>query len=185
MRKPTVALMKSKFPDLDESAVGVSLDYAVPVLRKQFLCKETVDLVQTEIDQIQKDPERTINNIVSKLDVLTNQFDDNDEIVLHDSGTLERLERYRQRGESKRNLRIIGIPTPVRTVNRMGVGIEAGNLVAVYARPWVGKSWFCLKQAAIALESGASVLFISPEMTEEEISRRLDVIVGNMKGLYF
>ena len=182
---PTTALLTSKYPTLDENAVGISLDYSLPILKKQFLTKEAVSLVQKEIDKIQEDPEKRINNMISKLDVLTNQFDDIDEVIIYDAGSLDRLERYRQRGIERNKLGIIGIPTPIRTVNSTGVGIEPGNLAAVYARPWVGKSWFCLKQAAVAIESGYSVFFVSPEMTRTEIDRRLDVILGNMQGYNF
>lgn len=184
---PTIPLLKSKFNDLDDGAIGVSLDYAIPALKNQYIIRESVETVQEDINKIRNNPNpvSTLNHMISNLDILVNQVSDNDEIALHDSGTLERLELYRQRGELRRRLGIIGIPTPLRTINRMGTGIEPGNVMAIYARPHVGKSWFCLRQAAIALESGRRVLMISPEMTRQEIDRRLDVIIGRMKGYIF
>ena len=53
------------------------------------------------------------------------------------------------------------------------LGFGAGDLIVVGARPSVGKSAFALQVAANVAKQNKSVLYISPEMSEAQLGRRL------------
>ena len=60
-----------------------------------------------------------------------------------------------------------------------------GELISVFARPAVGKTWFCVESAVEAAYNGVKTLLISTEMPEAQISLRADVIFANKMGYEF
>ena len=67
----------------------------------------------------------------------------------------------------------LGVSTGYRGLDERLLGLRAGQMVVVGARPGVGKTSFCLNFAVNAAESGATVAFFSLEMSEVEIAQRL------------
>lgn len=52
-------------------------------------------------------------------------------------------------------------------------GAEGGDVITLVARPGMGKSWLIAYMASQAWRAGASVLFVSMEMTDRQIARRM------------
>jgi replicative DNA helicase len=67
----------------------------------------------------------------------------------------------------------LGIKTGFGDLDKYIWGMAPGDLVLVGARPSVGKSAFALQVATNVARSGNQVLFVSPEMTKDQLSRRL------------
>jgi len=76
----------------------------------------------------------------------------------------------------------MGIQTPFKSINVSGVGWMPGDLIAMFARPTVGKTWMCAEMAATAVLSGIKTLFVSTEMPTKSINMRLDVLMANKLG---
>jgi len=85
------------------------------------------------------------------------------------------------------------LPTGFCDLDRqLGGGLRPGNLILVAGRPSMGKTALSVNIAMQAARDKHSTLFLSMEMTEQEISDRLiaqagsvylsDVIAGNMEG---
>ena len=69
---------------------------------------------------------------------------------------------------------LAGLRTNYEGLDRVLVGLGAGDLVIVGARPGMGKTSFCLNIACnVAKNSGKEVAIFSLEMTSEQISSRL------------
>lgn len=66
-----------------------------------------------------------------------------------------------------------GVQTGFPRVDSMLLGLRAGQMIVIGARPGVGKTSFALNLAVQAAEGGASVAFFSLEMSTEEICQRL------------
>src|SRR6185295_17727499 len=65
-------------------------------------------------------------------------------------------------------------PTGFGGLNRMvSGGFQAGELIYLGARPGMGKTAFALQVATAAAKAGQTVLFISREMVNSAIARRL------------
>lgn len=58
------------------------------------------------------------------------------------------------------------------------LSIRKGNLVIVAGRPAVGKSWLGLQVCGRTLKLGGSALFVSLEMSELEVGKRLSMQAG-------
>ena len=80
---------------------------------------------------------------------------------------------------------MMGIPTSFESINNIGVGWMPGELISLFARPAMGKSWLCVHGAAVAMMAGDKTLLISTEMPTNSISLRTDIVLANMKGYDF
>jgi len=175
---PSSGLLSEKFPDLDSTSIDASLDYCLGAFRKQVIYRNVVDVINSHKGRLIEDPEAVIGSYLEGLEKITLQHDD--DLLLYDSGSENRLEDYQHR-KSQRSSKfgIIGIPTPFKTINNSGVGMQPGEVYSVFARPTVGKTWMCCKFASIASMCGYKTLFVSAEMPVNEITMRLDVISAN------
>ena len=181
---PPKSLLGSKFPELDLSAEGLALGYCIENFHKQILARRAFNAFNENKDLIKKDPKTAISRIMEKLDELSLSYDD--DIFIVDSGDNSRFEEYESRkAKRSRGLKLIGIPTLLRSINRTGVGWEPGNLVTFFAYTGIGKTWVLAKSAAIAVRYGYRVLFITTEMTAKQMGLRLDVTLGETLGYVF
>ena len=182
---PTNNLLLEKFPELDEKAQGEDLEYCIGVFQKHSLTRKATDLIRSHNETIKLDPKQAISNIVFGLDKLNLDYDD--DIFLYDGGEVNRFDEYLDRKDKKNNskLKIIGFPTPLRTINNLGIGLLPGEICSMFARPGVGKSWFAIKAAAICVMRGHKTLFVTSEMTANQMSLRFDVVIGKMRGYDF
>ena len=111
------------------------------------------------------------------------EVDYDEDVHAYNAGNLNRLEQYRARTEHRKmGDGLMGIPTSFETINSTGVGWMPGELVAIFARPTIGKTWMCVHGAAVAIKKGFRTLLISTEMPVTAISMRLDVILAQMMG---
>jgi replicative DNA helicase len=76
----------------------------------------------------------------------------------------------------------MGVTTSFKGINGTGVGWMPGELIAVFARPTVGKTWLMVHSAVTAMMQGKKTLLISTEMPIASISLRIDVVLGALTG---
>ena len=74
----------------------------------------------------------------------------------------------------------VGVPIPFEFLQAELVGWKVGRIYVVAGRPKTGKSWFALICAAHAMVKGTKVLFVSLEMTQEELSKRMACLLGGI-----
>ena len=68
---------------------------------------------------------------------------------------------------------LVGHPTGFRELDRMSAGFAEGQLWVLAARPGIGKSALATQMAAHVAEHAGPVLFLSYEMSSEELTMRL------------
>ena len=181
---PDNAVLIEKFPDLDLKAKDVSLEYCLDIFRKQLIYRGAREVFLANQKLLPEDPEKAVANIIAGLDTVTVGYSDG--LFVYDSGNNIRLQNYLIKKEHRSHgLKILGIPSPLRVINTTGVGLLPGEVWSIYAKTGVGKSWLCTKFTAIAVRYGYKTLFVSAEMPVEQVSLRLDVILGNMGGFKF
>lgn len=74
----------------------------------------------------------------------------------------------------------IGVPIPFEFLAAELIAWKNGRIYVVAGRPKTGKSWFALICAKYAMERGLKVLFVSLEMTQEELAKRLVCLLGDI-----
>ena len=182
---PTIDTYTLEFEDLEINAFGENLDYAIEIFCKRTLTRKATNIIRQYNKLILDNPEQAISDIITQLDNLNVGY--SDEHYIYDDGSIKRLEQYYERQDKRLNssLKIIGVPTPIRSINEIGLGLLPGEICSLIARPGVGKSWFAIRAAAICTARNYKTLFLTSEMTSEQMSLRFDVVMGNIMGYKF
>ena len=178
---PSADLLVENFPTLDTSARDLNLDFALDKFKQQVLFRQIVTVFQSNKDLLKENPKKAFASILTNLNDVGIVYDE--DITHYDDKSLTRLQEWEERKERRlREGGLMGIKTPFKSINNTGVGWMPGDLIAVFARPTVGKTWMCADMAATAALSGVKTLFVSTEMPTKSISMRLDVIMANKLG---
>tara|TARA_R110002020_G_scaffold18947_4_gene65639 strand:+ start:1958 stop:3217 length:1260 start_codon:yes stop_codon:yes gene_type:complete len=178
---PETLIQEYKPIGLHPEAQSVNFDYAVDCFKNQVLQRQIVTAVRTQKDAVQENPKQALSSIMTSLMDIEVAYDE--DITVYDEGTVDRLDEWRERTK-KRELGdgLMGVSTSFKTINGTGVGWMPGELIAVFARPTVGKTWLMVHSAVTAMMQGKKTLLISTEMPISSISLRIDVVLGALNG---
>ena len=178
---PATLVQEYKPIGLHPEAQSVNFDYAVDCFKKQVLQRQIITAVRTQKDTVQENPKQALSSIMTSLTDIEVAYDE--DVVMYDEGSVDRLEEWRARTEQRKmGDGLMGVATSFKTLNGTGVGWMPGELIALFARPTVGKTWLCVHAAATAIMQGKKTLLISTEMPISSISLRIDVVLGAMNG---
>jgi replicative DNA helicase len=133
---------------------------------------------------LKDNPSKALSSIISTLGDV--EIETDEDVSIYNDGTPVRLEEWKERTKRRQmGDGLMGIPTPFTSFNNTGVGWMPGELIAMFARPTVGKTWMCVEAAATAVMNGYKTLLISTEMTTSAISLRADVVLAKKMGYNF
>ena len=178
---PSPDLLIENFPILDTSARDLNLDFALDKFKQQVLFRQIVTAFQSNKDLLRENPKKAFASILTEMNDIGIVYDE--DITHYDDKSLQRLEDWKERKNRRlKDEGMMGIQTPFKYINKTGVGWMPGDLIAVFARPTVGKTWLCAEMAATAVLSGIKTLFVSTEMPTKSISMRLDVLMASKLG---
>ena len=184
---PSRSVLVAKYPELDQStADAADVGFFSGQLKHQLMYRTAVQSATEWVPRIKGDnPQRAVESLIQELESVTATVDD--DIEVYDSGSIDRLSEYSERVAQRkdRSLGMLGIPTPFKTLNRLGVGWMPGELYSLFARPTVGKSFMSVKVAAVAMKQGYKTLLISTEMPVKAMSMRMDSFLGKLLGYEF
>ena len=97
---------------------------------------------------------------------------------------LERVEKYRRAQEDTKlfgEVPLEGVPTGMKSLDRMTLGLKPGDLAILGAQTGHGKTAFALNVAkASALDWGAHILYVNTEMSRQQIARRWGAILSEV-----
>jgi replicative DNA helicase len=179
---PSADHVAENYPTLDPSATTLNLDYAMNKFKDQVLYRQIVNVFNTNKDILKESPKKAFSQITHSLNDISLVYDE--EVVTYNNGhSLDRLSEWEER-TVKRQMGdgLMGIKTPFKTLNNLGVGWLPGELISLFARPTVGKTWMSVLVAAIAAMAGHKTLLVSTEMPVSAINLRADVVMGNLMG---
>ena len=178
---PSGEALCENYPTLDSSAQSLNLEYAIDVFQKQILYRQIVMAFQTNKELIGVEPKQALSKIMTSLSDIEIVYDE--DVKEYNKKTENRIDSWKTRRQLRqKNGGLIGVPTSFPTINKSGIGWMPGELISLYARPTVGKTWVCIHAAATAVAQGIRTLLISTEMPTEAISMRTDVVLARMMG---
>ena len=181
---PSPEILQENFPTLDPAAQTLQLEYTLDSFKRQVLYRQIVGVFQDNKPLLQDDPKKAYASITTALNDVCVVYDE--DVVPYGSGALTRYEEWQARN-AQRNIQggILGMPTIFDAINKTGVGWLSGELISVFARPSIGKTWLLVHSAAVAASQGYKTLLISTEMPLSAISLRAAVIMANIMGYNF
>ena len=168
----------------DRSAQTLQFEYTLDSFKRQVLYRQIVGVFQENKPLLQDDPKKAYSAITTGLNDVGVVYDE--DVSPYGSGSLSRYEEWQARN-AQRNIQggILGMPTVFETINKTGVGWLPGELISMFARPSIGKTWFLVHSAAVAAHKGYKTLLVSTEMPLSAISLRADVVFANLMGYNF
>lgn len=152
---------------------------AVSITRAQELIYESV----TKFQQEPMNVESIVSDLASGLQSVAPKRSE----PLHatDAAITERLKRFQTRREilGQNSDTVFGIRSGISLIDEGHMGWLPGDMVGIFARSGVGKTWFLIWQGVKAWLQGKRVLLISTEMPESQISMRMDVLMAGHIGI--
>jgi replicative DNA helicase len=174
---PTKDILLYEFPGIGfEDTVEESLTYLVEVLQRRYATNRLQEMIREAAGTSSDDPQGTLKalfgNAYSAAESIIPRFARSNMAT----SVEQRRMRYLDRQESHGSGVTLGFPTLDHHTN----GLRPGELCAVGAFSKVGKTMFLANAAIQARKQGATPLFITLEMSKEEIEDRLDAIFSEV-----
>ena len=136
---PSENVLQENFPTLDSSAQTVNVEYAIDAFKNQVLYREIVNVFQSQKTLLQEDPKTAFSKITSGLNDIGIAYDE--DVISYSDDSIGRLEEWKARFKARRiGNKMLGITTPLHTINNTGVGWLPGEMISMFARPTIGKT---------------------------------------------
>lgn len=156
--------------------------YWLTEMRRYTLAQKLLKTVH-EVYNLSTEPEKALSLGIERFSNIRATMA-HGHVQASDSGAPERLQRYYARQEYLKSEAVMGIKTGLKVIDDTKQGWMPGELVGVYGRPGVGKTWLALWQAGMAWMQGLRVLAITPEMPVSQINIRIDVTLAGLMGYH-
>ena len=181
---PDVATLCHNYPYLDKTANSVNYEYALDIFKNQILHRKVVSAINSIRDTVKTDPKIALSRLMIGLTDIEVSIDE--DINSFSENSNKRLDEWRDRADIHNSDEgMMVIPTSLVSINNTGVGWMGGDLIGLYARPMIGKTWIAIHSAATAIYNKKRTLFISAEQSVSSINMRLDVVLGKLMGYDF
>jgi replicative DNA helicase len=174
---PTREILEYEFPGITlQDTVEESITYLVEVLQRRYATNKLQEMIRDAASTTVEDPQGTLKGLFS------NAYSADENIVPRfarsnmATSVEQRRLRYVNRQENQGSGVTLGFPVLDHHTN----GLRPGELCAVGAFSKVGKTMFLANAAIQARKQGATPLFITLEMSKEEIEDRLDAIYSEV-----
>ncbi len=182
---PSSAIISSTFPgflyadDVQEAEVK----YLCDELIKANIKRKAISIINSSSDSLVVDPYGTIDSLISNLSGIRKNVNYSKSFA--DADALQRYEKVVQNRKKAEKGVTVGIKTGIGLFDEQYIGWQPGNLIGIVGRLGSGKSSLAEYLACQSYLSGKRILFLSPEMSVEEINYRWDTFLGKMKGYTF
>ena len=110
-----------------------------------------------------EEAEKTLFNVTERR--VASEFVKMDRLI---TGTFEEIYRIAEQGD-----KITGVSSGFRDIDDLFHGFRGGELIILAARPGVGKTSFALNLATRAAKTGTTVVFLSLEMSSDQLMQRI------------
>lgn len=176
-RVPTRDILTYEFPGVSfENTVEESVPYLVEVLQRRYATNRLQEMIREAAGTSSDDPQGTLKGLFSAAYAASETIVPRFARSNMATSVEQRRMRYLNRQENQGSGITLGFPTLDHHTN----GLRPGELCAVGAFSKVGKTMFLANAAIQARKQGGTPLFITLEMSKEEIEDRLDAIYSEV-----
>lgn len=183
-KAPEVDTIKALFTEFPSENYGTcDFDFLIDTVRENGRKKKIRKVISEAIDLNEEDSGKAASFIIAQIGDLEKYTKTRASFL--DGGANEKLERYLKKRDRLETGHRIGLPTGISKLDEQLIGWAKGDLALVAGPPEVGKSWILLKMCSVSYVEGARILYISPEMMEEDVTFRLHSILAREYGFSF
>lgn len=172
---PGRAAVKESFPNFNWVEYPEPLEFFVERLKESYrvsVLEEALIEINGNYNKDSKEAENRIRELLKELSVTQKSFKD---LSIVDSAQ-SRKELYDERKSGG----VQGILSKWSKIDYETLGWHAGDFVVLVAPKWSGKSWVLVWLAYEAMRQGERVLFVTQEMTADEVADRFDAVYASV-----
>ena len=149
---------------------------------KLTIAQKIQSLMDANVDAYADDPSALVHGLINDLGNLV--IADQREESITDQRVETRLAEYEELARQQTNAPMRGVPTGLHYFDtNCRIGWMGGELIGLVARTGLGKSWLCLQFGLTAWQTGRRVLFLSPELPQDEAEARWDALLCGMNNV--
>lgn len=175
---PDVETFINQFSDFELLEVNESDRYLVDAIREEYLYSKSVPVIKKAAELLKADANEASKYLQSELINLTPNYTTPFVDIIHSTSRVEIFE------DKSNNKDSWFIPTGFEELDDIVNGWQAGEeLVVIFARTGIGKSWVLVKSMQHAWEIGKNVGYISPEMSADKIGYRFDTMQNHFSNM--
>ena len=169
-----------RFPDFNFIVVDESPTYLVDALQEDFIYRKSLEVFRdVNLEMTEGDSRKAVELLLSRMPDLTAKLNVEAVDVLHEGAKI-RFEEYCDKGNDiKKYFVSTGL---LELDNLIGGWSKANDLVAICARPGIGKSWMLDYFLYNAAKDGLTVALYSGEMSESQVGYRIDTFMSNISN---
>jgi replicative DNA helicase len=182
---PSKAVIESSFPgftylsDVKEHEIKYLCDELIKASTK----RKAIVLINESSELMTKDPYGAIDSLVNRLSNIRKPV--NYSRSYADADAPKRYAKAVENREKAAKGISTGLTTGIGLFDNKYLGWQPGNLIGIVGRLGVGKSTLAQYLACQTYKTGKRVLFLSPEMSVDEVHLRWDTFMGKMNGYTF
>lgn len=177
---PDAITLMVEFPDFDVVEINESIEHIIYKIKEAYTYSKVSKVLESSVEDIKNDSIEASKNIREKLEEVLN------EVVSIAREDLDIVRNAVSRGELY-NKRIsegglLGIGTGIKELDEIVHGWMAEDLITIFARTNVGKSWIALYFGVMAWIQGKKVLMYSGEMSRDVVGYRFDTFYNHFSN---
>ncbi len=144
--------------------------------------RRTIRDTALKIAEDVSDTTKPVTQTMAKMEAVISENTRTRSVTATSRDVLKRhAEQMEQACERRRKGLLSGIPTGIQRLDKLTDGLQFGEMAIIAARPSIGKTALGLNFAReAALSAGIPVLFVTAEMSNEALMRRLIADVGTI-----
>lgn len=177
---PDEATFLQRFPEFELTEVNEEDEYIVHGLKENMSYPQLVDIFSHASELLKVDSAQAVEFLQSKLNGLDLSYSNE----IHSVDVISSIqERVAHSADVTNNIADWFIPTGFDELDKDINGFQRGDeLVVLFARTNMGKSWVAEKIASYMSEIGFRVGYFSPEMSVIDIGYRFDTLHGHLSN---
>lgn len=180
---PDVATVLRKVPEFEVYEVSESPEALLHEMREQRLATVLAPVIRQAAKLYETDAVASVNYLKEQLGELAKLVVSNTQLYDYASAQPIRIEEYQERVRMSQEKGLIGIPTGFPGLDRDTQGWWPSHLNIIGGRTNEGKTWLALRHAAVAWQHGYRTAIWSLESSRDEVSYRLDSILGHFSNM--
>lgn len=168
----------AEFEDFEFISVEESDEYLISTLKEEYLYAKAVPVLQTMADKLQTDSNEAVAFLKEELPNLqVNSFVKGTDIIS------QAEDRYSEYQDIKNDREKFFMESGFKELDEITGGFHRGEeLVVLFARTGIGKTWVAMKMAEHHWKLNKRVGLLEPEMSANKIGYRFDTLNKNISS---
>ena len=174
---PSVEEFKKKFPQIDLPEPVEPLAYYCDEVRMKTKHNIIVEMLEEAFEHANEfETEEAYKSIIKTIRKIESEVVKREYSIIGQD-TEKRWEKYLERRNSGG---ITGIETTLAPFDAITGGLGQTDLVGILGYTNIGKTWLLIILTVLLAKVGVKVLFITREMSVEQVERRIDAVWANI-----